>query len=123
MAKEQLAEISLRNIDEGLLLGLADTSIQEIVENIIARPGCRKKRTVDIHIEITPEENPVEGVPEMPSVNYTVDTKMPGRSGRTSRAFLRDGKMLVNPGDGTNPLQQTLDLEMPSNVTPIRSQG
>lgn len=120
---KELVELNINAIDEGLLVGLVNIALRDVADNIVLRPQNKKERVVTLTIRVKPDETPVEGVPEMPSIDYTVDTKVPGRSGRTSRAFLQDGRILINPGDGTNPLQTAMDFESPDNVIELRKQG
>lgn len=120
---QQQVEVDIESIQGGLPLQVLNQYIARIAEDVARRSGIDKKRKVTLEITIVPKmESAGDAQVNMPEIDWGVSFSMPGASGATSRAIVRDGKVLVHPGEWTNPNQMTIPDVAP-NVTRFAAQG
>lgn len=103
--------LKLENIQLGDLMETANKALELIGMDVMQRNDLNKPRKVIIEISITPQtEDLLEGKQNVPEVDWTVKHAVPGHAGMTTRAFVRDGKLIVNKGAPTeaNPNQATV---------------
>jgi hypothetical protein len=96
----------------------ANAALDRVCRDLIDRPRITKPRKVTVEIELVSNPDD-EGADNYPEVNWSVRWSVPGSRSITTRAFVEDGQVLVNPGDGHNPRQMTLE-DAPENVAPMR---
>lgn len=103
--------LQLENIELGELLSAINEAIGEVSADVADRPHKADARKVKIEIAIKPDVHESAGRTfNQPDIDWKVETTVPGKKGMTTKAFVEDGKLIVNTGMplGGNPDQQTL---------------
>jgi hypothetical protein len=92
--------LQLENIELGGMMQAANEALGEICQDIIHRPHKSAAREVTIKIKVKPEIREMgDRSINQPNIDWSVETKMPGHQGMTTRAYVEGDKVLINTGD------------------------
>jgi len=104
-------KLEITNIQLGDLVSTANDALDEVAKDVIARPYNKNPRKVTITIIVKPEMTSVEGKNiNQPGIDWSVARTLPGNKGLTTRAFIEDQNLVINPGlpSGGTPNQTTI---------------
>ena len=100
-----LQKLTLERLDLGALVETANQTMDEIATDAINRPHLDKARTMTITLKITPKvEDSQAGHGNQtvePEIDWEIKHTVPGRSGRTTRAFVNKttGELAISDND------------------------
>lgn len=115
-------KLTAASLDGGRALAELNAKIDLLVKDLLEREDIEKERKATLEITIKPGVDPMDGN-LMPFINWSVQHKVPGESGKITRAFLKDGQLKVRC-DGDHPYQghffdEENTTQKPSNVKTI----